>query len=228
MIAFLEKLTKRKTEVTMKGASDWQKLVGDVLDETASDPDDVLDRLDRLHKTTDDLSKAVELLRQRRVWAREAADGETAETDLNSSTEQLAKFDKELEVLLAKHEARLLPIERKRDLAIQRISQADSSRRRLIETASDPILKQAARDTDANMAALRQEQSRHKLMTRGFGIDRDAILKNDDPALKDQAERLANGINRLKGQEAEFLERAAAISQASEAAREQLLRPEAI
>ena len=228
MIEFLTKLARRKTEVLSKGASDWQKLVGEVLDETASDPDDVLARLDRLHKTTDDLSKAVELLRQRRLWSKEANDGETAETDLNNATEQLAKLDRELESLLEKHEAKLLPIERKRDLAIQRISQADSSRRRLIETASDPILKQAARDTDANMAALRQEQSRHKLMTRGFGIDRDSILKNDDPALKDQAERLANGINRLKGQEAEFLERAETLNRASEAAREQLLRPEAI
>lgn len=228
MIAFLEKLTRRKTEVTMQGASDWQKLVGEVLDETANNPDDVLARLDRLGKSTDDLSKAVDLLRQRRVWAKEADDGEAAEADLNNATEQLTKLDKELEALLEKHEAKLAPIERKRDFAIQRISQADSSRRRLIETASDPVLKQAARDTDVNMAALRQDQARHKETTRGLSINRDSILKHDDPVFEGQAERLAFGISRLRGQEAEFAERAETINRASEAAREQLLRPEAI
>lgn len=228
MIEFLTKLARRKSEVLSKGASDWQKLVGEVLDETASDADDVLDRLDRLGKSTNDLSQAVELLRQRRVWAQSAKDGTAAEADLNNATEQIKQLEDDLAKLLERHEAKLAPVERKKLDAIQRIGQADSARRRLVETASDPCLVENAQKAEQQMNDLRKEREQHKQKTRGLTINRDSILQHDDPALNGQAERLATGITRLRGQEAEFSERAAAISQASEAAREQLLRPEAI
>lgn len=228
MIAFLEKLTKRKTEVALKGATAWQQLVADVVDEKEGDPDAVLLELDRLGKSTDDLAKAVELLKQRRVWAREVSDGVTAEADLTATTEQIQKLETELAGLLERHEAKLAPVEARRLLAIQRISSADSARRRLVETAGDPLLVQAVRDADANMASLRKDRSQFEQKIRGLTINRDSILKQDDSELAGEAERLARGIQNLKGQAREFHEQAESLNAASEAAREQLLRPDAI
>ncbi len=230
MIAFFEKLTKRKTEAARQGQTAWQALVIAVADDKATDPDVTLAELDRLNKTPQDLEAAVDLLAKRRELARQVAGGAKAEADfakINAAINaELATFTEASE----RHYATMRPLIQTKELAVTSIEAAYFAKRQLTDSATDPILLLAVRDADAAMAELRREKTDH-----------DSRLKVKSDALyqyRTWPERFADAetsIERLQGEVAAmeieslaFDTRAEQLNTESEQARQRLESPEAI
>ena len=228
MIAFLEKLTKRKTEVAQKTGGEWQALVIAVADGKQIDPDETLAALDRLGKSLDDLANSVALLNQRREWAKIIAAGETAEADHPNLTRKIESEIAAFNLLEEKHEATLFPMTRARAAAAQSMVDATQAKRELQRTATDPIQLQAVQDADAAMTELQIERAE---------FDRDLRAKEDrlvemshqnDDDLAGHVERLKSDIETMRAQAHSFDERSKTINAECEAARAALLNSAAI
>lgn len=228
MSSFWEKLTKQKANVAKTSANVWQQLVADVLDEKETDADAVLVELERLGKSPADLESAVKLLRQRRAWAAELKDGEAAEVDLRDATEKLAKLERELEEFTERIQRKMEPVDAKRMNAIHRLNIATTARERLINTASDPALTQAARGVEAEMNALRNEITKSKRIQHAGQQLLDNMAAQENPELQQQVEGISQQLSKKKTVRDVFNERAAKLNSDSEAALQALLRPEAI
>ena len=228
MIAFLEKLTRRKIEVARKTGGEWQALVIAVADGNEIDPDETLAALDRLGKSTDDLAKGVELLNQRRAWSVLVAAGTAAEVEHPKIKKTIDAEVALFAALEEKHEQRLWPLQQSQTAAAFSMSEAAEAKRELLRTASDPLRLQAVSDAETKLTELRRERQEHdhrlsdkadalrQYQTRGQALDSDTI------------ERLEIEVASLQVESKAFDERAAKLNGECETARAMLLTPEAI
>lgn len=228
MIAFLEKLTKRKSEVARKSGGEWQALVIAVADDKATDPDATLAELDRLGKTPDDLAQAVELLSQRRAWSALVAAGAKAESDHPQAKKAIDAEVALFAALEEKHEQRLRPLQQAQAAAAQAMTEAAEARRRLVETASDPLRLAAVADADEKLTDLRRERAEFDRQLRSKEDRLAELSRQEDDDLVGHVDRLKSEIEAMRAQARSFDERATALNSECEAARKQLERPEAI
>ncbi len=229
MIAeFLERLTKRKSEVARTAAGEWQALVCRIADEHESDPDATLTTLDRLNKTPDDLAKAVGLLSQRRAWAATVAAGIAAEVEHPKITK---KIDAELaafKLVEEAHEAAVWPMTRAKAAAAQSMAEAAEARRRLCETATDPLRLAAVEQADSQLTELRRERAEHDRELRGKEDRLTELSRQEDSDLAGHVDRLKSEIEAMRAQVHSFNARAEKLNSESEVARAMLLLPAAI
>ena len=155
---FLERLTKRKTEVERTAATSWQTLVCRVADEQQADPDAVLAELDRLNKTPDDLKVAVELLNKRREWVKLVVAGTLAEAEHPKIVKTIEAEVATFAAAEEKHEQRLRPMHGQERSAVQAMSEGSRAKTELLRTATDPVALQSVVEADEKMRALQQEQ----------------------------------------------------------------------
>ena len=229
MIAgLLEMLTRRKCEAARATATEWQSLVIDVADGTATDPDEVLSSLERLAKTPSDLEAAVALLAQRRAWTTTVAAGVQAETDHPALTAKIASLNAAFAELESAHDRALWPLSDAKNAAANALSSAQGARIELARTCTDPLALAGVSDADKRMAELRCEMAEHSRELRGKEDRLGELKVQEDRDLKPHVERLKNDIEAMRSQAVEFGERAEKLNAASEAARAHLLRPEAI
>ena len=228
MITFLERLTKRKVEIERKTGGEWQTLVTTVADGKEIDPDETLTALARLGKSTDDLAKGVELLNQRRAWSALVTAGAKAETEHSRITTLIEAEVAAFAALEEKHEATVWPMTRAKAAAAQAMMEASEARRRLVETASDPIRLQVVQDADEKLSELRQERAEFDRELRGKEDRLRELSVQEDRDLAGHVDRLKSDIVAMRAQEPSFCERAEKLNAESEAARLQLLQPEAI
>ena len=230
MIAFFEKLTKRKTEAARQGQTAWQELVIGVADDKEQDADDTLAELDRLRKTPADLEAAVELVGRRRELAKQVAGGAKAEADfqkINAAIDaELATFKTATE----RHEEIIRPLVAKKEAAVEAISAASFARRRLQDTATDPIRLAAISDTDAKMAELRREKAAH---AERLKVKADALHKYREwperfTDADSSIERLQGEVETMQAESRAIDAKAEALSNESDQARKRLESPEAI
>ena len=229
MIAeFLERLTRRKTEVARATASEWQTLVINIADGKEADADATLTTLDWLKKTPDDLEQAVALLVQRRELATLVAAGTTAEVAhpkiVKAIEAEVATFAKIEEA----HEQRLRPMHGEERAAIFQMSEGARAKRELIETATDPIRRATAADADAKLRALQQERAEFDRELRGKEDRHRELSSQEDRDLVAHVERLKSEIEAMQSRRSLFDARAAQFAAESEAALLKLLEPEAI
>ncbi len=225
---FLERLTKRKGEIQRKGASEWQTLVIAVADGQEIDPDETLTVLARLGKSTDDLAKGVELLNQRRAWSALVAVGATAEAEHPAITKKIESEVAAFAALEEKHEATVWPMTRAKAAAAQAMSDSAEARRRLVETANDPIALQAVRDAEERMNELRREKSEldHRMADKS-----DALRQYTTRGQSSDFEKIARleiEVANLQAESKAFDVRATQLNGECESARLALLNPSAI
>jgi len=230
MIAFFEKLTRRKTEAARQGQTAWQELVIAVADDKEQDADNTLAELDRLNKTPQDLEAAVELLGKRRELAKQVADGTKAENEfkkINAAIDaEVAKFTAASEL----HDATMRPLIQKKEAAVTSIKAADFGRRQLIDTASDPILLLAVRDADAAMVELRREKADHdsRLRLKSDALHKYQTWPDQFTDAADRITRLQAEVETMQAESAAFDAKGELLNTESEQARKRLQSPEAI
>lgn len=230
MIAFFEKLTKRKTEATRQGQTAWQELVIAIADDKEQDADNTLAELDRLHKTPDDLEAAVELLGKRRELAKQVTAGAKAEAEfqkINAAIDgEVAKFTTASEL----HDATMRPLIQKKEAAVTSITAAFDAKRQLIDTASDPILLLAVRDADAAMVELRREKSDHdsRLKLKSDALHKYQTWPDQFTDVADTITRLQAEVETMQTESAAFDAKGEQLNTESEQARKRLQSPEAI
>ena len=228
MLAFLEKLRSRKFEIARKVGSEWQTLVIDIADEKEIDTDETLAALSRLGKSPDDLAAAVGLLAQRRQWAQQVTGGNRAESDhpvIKRKIEaEVARFT-EIE---RQHEEKLQPLSYELAEAGRMILDGASASRELSQTSTDPLALAAVADAAEKLAELRREQAHIASELRSKEDRLATITAQKDDDLDGQAARLSRDIGALREQLASFATRTEELVSESDAARLQLLRPEAI
>ncbi len=227
MIAFLEKLTRRKTEVALKAGGEWQALVIAVADGKEIDPDETLTALDRLGKSTDDLAKGVELLNQRRVWSALVTVGSKAEVEHPRVVRAIEAEVAAFAALEETHDQKLRPMHGRERDAFQTMSEGARARRQLIETATDPIRRATAADADAKLRALQQERQEFAAELRSKQDRHLELSAQEDRDLVAHVERLKSEIEAMQSQRSLFDARAAQFAAESEAALLKLLEPEA-
>ena len=228
MFEFLEKLKLRKTEVERDESSAWQRLVVALADQKPPDADLTLLELRRLNKTPDDLVRAVELLNQRRVWAAMVAAGSKGEADHATATQAARKEIEAFGRLEEAHDAKLAPLHSMIASAAFAQSEALHARGELARTACCPIALQAVASAEKVLAELRNERAEFERELRAKE-DRLAVLRSqNDRDLAGHVDRLRSDIVAMQVQLRSFHERAETLVGDSEAARLQLLRPEAI
>ena len=224
----LEKLTRRKVEVTRSIACEWQQTVIDVADEKETDPDAVLSDLDRLGKTPEDLAWAVDLLKQRRGWAVTVAAGATAEKvrpgNLKMVEAEIAAFTK----LESDHESRLAPLRETERGAVFAITEAAAARSELARTATDPGALRAVADIGHQLESLRHERAEFEISLRAKEDRYGIVAAQQDSDLDGQTARLASDVQAMRSELASFRERTEALAAEHELAHLQLLKPEAI
>lgn len=230
MLAFFEKLTKRKTEVAREGQGLWRTLVVNIADGEETDADNTLIELERLNKTPEDLASAVALLGQRRELVKQVAAGAKAEAEfqkINAAIDgEVAKFTAASEL----HDATMRPLVAKKETAVEAISAASFARRRLQETATDPIRLAAISDTDAKMAELRREKAAH---AERLKVKADALHKYSEwperfTDAADTITRLQAEVETMQAESRAFDAKAEVLSNESDQARKRLEAPEAI
>ena len=230
MIAFFEKLTKRKTEATRQGQTAWQALVIAVADGKTLDPDETLIELDRLRKTPADLEAAVELLGKRRELARQVASGAKAESDfakINAAIDgEVAKFT----AVSALHDATMRPLVAKKEAAVTSITAATSAQRQLIDSATDPILLLAVRDANAAMVELRSEKTAHdtRLKLKADTLHQYSNWPERFTDADSSIERLQGEVETMQAESRAFDAKAEQLNAEGDAARKRLEAPEAI
>ena len=230
MIAFFEKLTRRKTEAARQGQTAWQELVIAVADDKEQDADNTLAELDRLNKTPQDLEAAVELLGKRRELAKQVADGTKAENEfkkINAAIDaEVAQFKEALE----RHDEIMRPLVQQKELAVTAITAADYARRQLIDTASDPILLLAVRDADAAMVELRREKADHdsRLRLKSDALHKYQTWPDQFTDAADRITRLQAEVETMQAESAAFDAKGELLNTESEQARKRLQSPEAI
>ena len=230
MIAFFEKLTKRKSEVAREGQGEWRTLVIGVADDKEQDADATLAELDRLRKTPADLEAAVELLGKRRELARQVAAGAKAEAEfqkLNAAIDaEVAKFTAASE----RHDATMRPLIQMKELAVTSIEAAYFAKRQLTDSASDPILLLAVRDADAAMAQLRREKADHdsRLKVKSDALHQYSNWPERFADAETSIARLQGEVETMQAESRAFDAKAEALSNESDQARKRLESPEAI
>ena len=229
MIAeFLEKLTQRKTEVARQAATVWQQLVITIADGKSIDADATLAALDRLAKSPDDLAKAVELLNQRREWSALVSAGAKAESE---HPKIIRKIDLEIAAFTAledAHDAAMRPMHGAERSAVQCIADGSEARRRLVETATDPIRLQAVKDADERLTTLRQKRVEFDRQLRGSEDRLRELSVQKDRDLDGHVQRLTREIEAMESERPSFHQRAEKLNAECATARTALLIPEAI
>ena len=225
----LEKLTARKAEVQRSNQAAWSTLVASVHDEKLTNADKILTALEKLGRTPEEMQAACELLIQRRAWAAELAAGRQAEKDHAANVKAIDEETAAFKRAQAEHEARLAPLRQKRDAGVQRISQGDSARKRLLETASAEARELATADIDDRFKALEAEKTEVQKRFR----DREnwiiSVESLGETAATGELERLPAaqaGLTELRDELESFAPQFEALNSERIAAMEALLIPE--
>ena len=231
MLKILEKLVARKTASASEKLTAWAELVANIVDEKLTDADEILEALDRLQKSPEDLQRNCELLLKRREWACQAAAGDAADGEYAQLMQQQAEGERALEILVESHRKKLLPLATKIEQARTAISMAADARRRLQETAGGGSRMAATEKIDGQLQALHAERQagQRLLQDRRDWIFKVATMGNS--AATGDLERLPSareGLKQMQQADAEFGIGIAELQQRRNAAVEQLLKPEAI
>ena len=234
MIAFLEKLTRRKIETATQRRSQWSQLVGDVADEKQNDPDAVLTELEQCGRSVDDLQKAVELLRQRREWRKQFDSGAKAEAELMDSQRKIERFIERRDALIEKLDTEDRQLHAEKAAIVNRVHTAADAKRELARTACAGIATLATADLDKQLATAKQElgeverslsDKRHFLEVREL---EERTRKHGDASVQGEIDQLRIEIKTITKRYNEFGPRFERLHADREAALAATLVPEAI
>ncbi|WP_397570392.1 hypothetical protein [Schlesneria sp. T3-172] len=227
MLGFFERLVTKSRLASEKKTMTWRQLVIDICDGNEPPEDEVIEALQRLGKTIEDLRESVALLAKRREWSEIARKGAEARLKLNSIESEKAPHLAEFQAAEAKFNLAINEINERSSQLRLVAGQGDQARIELSKSATDPAIQQVIDRCGPRVSELNQRlerigeelrkregdlerlESRHG-KTDEFGQKRD----NSSPIAIVNSE-LANFRQQKKDISAEMAELQAEQSQAS-------------
>ena len=228
MLQILEKLTNRRAEKAQQTATKWAGLVGSVVNESLTNPDEILEALETLGRSPEELAEACSLLSRRLEWSRQMKAGLKAENTLQKVSDEIQAEEARFARLIAEHEERLEPLEAKLMAARVAIATGSDGERSLRDTCTCPVVCQAVAAADKAVADIQEERASVNRNLKAKSDRRGQLAAHRDPDLSGHLDRLSSDLKAGGGVLRDIAEREAEAAATAALARELLLNPEAI
>lgn len=229
-MSLLNVLLRRKDERLVRSMSAWQTLVADVECGTLKDPDAILERLETLQKTPEELDGAIASLQRRKADAAVAATESSAEKAVAKQAGLLEAFETEMESAIAQLEARRTELADAKLAAVTKLNLAIDARTRLLLSVPDATKRALLNPLQEQIAAAESELSecRKSIRDRQNWISQVESLE-ESAATSDQDELPGKraGLKALKTQEAELVKSHETLVRQRDSVSLELLKPEA-
>jgi len=231
MVSILEKLSGRMKQRQSEQAQSWAGFVVAVVDEKLTNADEILQRLEGLNRSPEELQQACELLVQRRAWAAVANKGTTAESEYPRLTAQQKNAAEELERLIEQHNKKYAPLDGKIEQARNDITNGADARRRLLDTVPKAVQVAACADVDDRIQQNADEAESVRKQIREVNHWLTVVEERGASAAQEDLEKLSDQKARLKAlkkQESELAEAMQGLQSERDAVMAKLLLPETL
>lgn len=229
-MSILGKLLARKSQRQAEHGTAWQSLVLNVESGALSDPDEILERLEAVKKTPEELQQSLDVLAHRRADHKALQQHDQAEAELHAAREKRAAIQAERTKLLEKLDAKDHTAFSEFSAAEQKLHAAVDARKRLIDGASPSVRRAAFSAIEAEVSEAREALR----MAEKAVKDRDAWILHveslGDAAASGDLELLAakrSGLKELQKSARDASNRLVELTRKLDAATETLTKPEA-
>lgn len=209
--------------------AEWVRFVIDVADGQVKDADDILEALERYGKTAGELQVDVDRLRSRRELARQVTEREAAEVEYVDLQRATAAADKELELLIERHNQKHFPTQQRLETVRSKLNSGVDARRALIDGVSRETREAICGAVEAELKEIQQrQQALRQTLTdvehllgevNSFGATAADSDRASIPAKQQQRQRLRAELATIEGELQSLVRRRSAAEQ-------ELLRPE--